>query len=134
MKGCPFCTLKKSEILKSNKHANLILAKSPYTKDHLLVIPKKHKMKLSSLTKYEKEDVEKLIYFGMKKLHKKYKNVSVLYKEGKRKEIGKSIDHLHYHLIPNLAIGACDINNRTRKIYSDEEYLKKINEVKKRLK
>ena len=80
-----------------------------------------------------KENVEKLIYFGMKRLHKKYKNVSVLYNEGKKKEIGKSIDHLHYHLIPNLAIGACDINNRIRKIYSDEEYLKKINEVKRRL-
>ena len=141
LKTCPFCELEKDEILKQNKHAMLILAKAPYTKDHLLVVPKKHALKLNSLSKKEKDAVEKLIYFGMKKLHKRYKNVITLYREGNKKEVGKSVDHLHYHLIPNMQINEKDagqivsrgVDWRKRKIYSDEMYIKKVKEIKKRL-
>lgn len=133
LKKCPFCDLKKEETLRENKDAILIFAQAPYTKDHLLVIPKKHVLKLNLLSKKQKENIEKIIYYGLKKLHRKYDNVSILYREGKKKDVGKSIDHIHYHLIPNLKIGACNINGNKRKIYSDKEYTKKVKEIKKRL-
>jgi len=129
---CPFCCLKKEEIIRQNKSAMLILAKAPYTKDHLLVVPKKHIIKLNSLNKNQKDDFEALVYFGMKKLHKKYRNVTILYREGNKKEVGKSVNHLHYHLIPNMQIGSYDIDWKKRMIYSDEEYVKKVKEIKKR--
>jgi len=134
LKECPFCSLKKEEILKENKNAYLILAQAPYTKSHLLVVPKKHALKLNLLSRKQKDDIEKLIYYGLKKLHKKYNNVSIVYREGNKREVGKSIDHIHYHLIPNMKIGVCDIDGNKRKIYSDQDFIKKIKELKKSLK
>jgi len=127
---CPFCCLTKDEIIKENKHAILTLAKAPYTKNHLLVVPKKHHLKLNSMTKAEKDAIEELIYFGMKKLHKKHRNVTVLYREGNKKEVGKSVNHIHYHLIPDMQIGARGNLWKRRKIYSEEDYVKRIKEIK----
>ncbi len=133
LKTCPFCYLRKPEILKQNKFAVLILSRAPYTKDHLLVVPKKHVLRINKLSKKQKDGVEKLIYYTMKKLHKKYKNVTLLYREGNKKEVGKSINHAHYHLIPNLQIGAKERFWKNRKIFSEEIYVKKARDVKKRL-
>ncbi len=130
LKVCPFCSIKKNEVLKQNKNAILILAKAPYTKDHLLVVSRKHALKLKDLTKQQKEDIEKLINYGMKLLNKKYNNVTILYREGNKKQAGKSIDHMHYHLIPKMKIGSININWKKRKIYSDKDYAKKIKEFK----
>ena len=66
-----------------------------------------------------------------KKLHKKHKNVSILYREGNKKEVGKSINHLHIHLIPNIQIGSITLNAKKREIYSEENYIEKIKELKK---
>ncbi len=133
MKKCPFCSLDRDEIIRQNDLAMLILARAPYVKDHLLIVPKRHVMKLNKMTPAEKDAVEKLVYYGMKKLHKRYKNVSVLYKEGNKKEVGKSIDHLHYHLIPELQIGSSKVNWKTRKLRSDEDYKKLVKKLKSRL-
>ena len=131
---CPFCNLNEEEILKQNKYAILTLARAPYIKGHLLVVPKKHVLKINKLSKKQKDAVEKLIYYGMKKLHKKYKNVTVLYREGNKKEVGKSINHVHYHLIPELQIGAQEKFWKNRKILDEENYIKRIKELKKSLK
>ena len=88
LKTCPFCNLTKDEILRQNKYAILTLAKAPYTKDHLLVVPKKHVVKFNSLTQEQKDAVERLVCYGLKKLHKKHKNVTVLYREGNKDEVG----------------------------------------------
>tara|TARA_Y100000310_G_scaffold307462_1_gene349556 strand:- start:1020 stop:1448 length:429 start_codon:yes stop_codon:yes gene_type:complete len=130
---CPFCCLMKEEILKQNKYAILTLAKAPYTKDHLLVVPKKHYTRFNSMAKTQRDAVENLVAYALKKLHKKHKNVTVLYREGNLKQVGKSISHLHYHIIPNMVIGAYDINWKKRKIYSEEKYVKEIKKMKKRL-
>ncbi|MAG02839.1 hypothetical protein CMI42_05875 [Candidatus Pacearchaeota archaeon] len=132
-KECPFCSLKKEEIIRKNNSAFLILAQAPYTKDHLLAIPKRHVTKLNKLTKKEKEDVEKLIYYGIKRLHKKYDDASMIYREGRKEKIGKSIDHMHYHLIPKIRI-TTEKNIRNRKMLSDKEYLRKTKDFKKRFK
>jgi diadenosine tetraphosphate (Ap4A) HIT family hydrolase len=131
---CPFCHLIKKELIRQNNYGILTLARAPYTKDHLLIVPKKHVLKLNKLSKKQKEALESLIYYGLKKLHKKYKNVTILYREGNKKEVGKSVNHVHYHLIPNLQIGAIDQNKANqRKFLSEEEYIKKISEFKKKL-
>ena len=133
MKVCPFCKLSKDEIVRQNNLAILTMAKAPYAKDHLLVVPKRHVMKLNKMTNNEKDAVEKLVYYGMRKLHKKHENVSVLYKEGRKEEVGKSIDHLHYHLIPELQIGSNKINWKTRTLQSDDSYRNMIKRFKSKL-
>lgn len=129
---CPFCFLKSEEIIKGNRYAVLILAKAPYCKDHLLVAPKKHYSSLASMSREEKDGTERLIYYGMKVLHKRYKNVTILYREGNLKEVGKSIEHLHYHLIPEIQIGPWKFSWRRRRIFGEGEYLKKTGEFRGR--
>jgi len=69
----------------------------------------------------------------MKKLHKKHKNVTILYREGNKKEVGKSVNHIHYHLIPDMQIGAIDQHKiNKREFFSEEQYIKKIQGFKKR--
>jgi len=133
VRKCPFCALNKNEIIKENKSAMLILAKAPYTKDHLIIVPKRHVLFLEALTKREKEDVDNLVYFAMRKIHNKYGDASILYREGNKKKIGKSIDHIHYHIIPNLRIGAVDINLNKRIILDEKDYLKLIEKMKKEM-
>ena len=123
---CPFCNLKKDEIIKKNQFAVLTLARAPYTKDHLIVTCRRHHLRLSLMSVKEKAAVDKFIYYGMQKLHEKYKNVTVLYREGNLKEVGKSIAHLHYHLIPEMQIGPNNIHWEGRKIFSEKIYTKKI--------
>jgi len=133
MKSCPFCELSKDEILRQNDLAILTMARAPYVKDHLLIVPKRHVIKLNKMTSEEKDAVEKLVYYGMNKLHRRYKDVTVLYKEGSKKGVGKSIDHLHYHLIPELQIGSSKVNWETRKLASDEKYREMVEGFKDRL-
>ena len=131
LKKCPFCNLKKEEIIRKNKHSFLIYTRSPYTKDHSLVIPKRHIFSINELNTEEKRYVDRLVFYALKKLHKKYKNVTVLFREGNKKEIGKSIDHLHIHLIPNLRIGPYDIKLKRREYLDEKEYLKLTKRAKK---
>lgn len=129
---CPFCILKKSEILKANKDADIILSRARYHKDHLLVIPKKHVTKLSGLTIKEKDNFIKLFSQGLEALHKKYTNVSVIYREGTLKGVGKSIPHAHFHLIPNMKVGPYK-NLNHRRFFKEETYLKKTKEMKEEI-
>ncbi len=133
MRRCPFCCRDKNEIIKENKSAVLTLAKSPYTKDHLIVSPKRHVLFLEDLTKKEKADIDNLVYFAMRKMHNKYGDVSILYREGNKKRVGKSIDHIHYHIIPNLKLGAVDINLSKRIILDEKDYLKLVRNIKKEM-
>ncbi|GAF75845.1 unnamed protein product, partial [marine sediment metagenome] len=47
LKKCPFCNFRKDWIIKENKHAFLTLSRAPDKKDHFLIIPKKHFLKIS---------------------------------------------------------------------------------------
>jgi len=133
LKICPFCYLRKEEILKQNKFAILTLAKAPYIKNHLLVVPKKHVLTFGSLKKREKLAMLKMTAYGMKKLKKKEKNINVLYREGDKKIVRKSINHMHVHIIPNMPIGMQNKKWNKKQIYSDKEYVKKIREFKEDL-
>lgn len=129
-KICPFCELKREEIVKGNKYAVLILGRAPYCKDHLLVTPRRHRLTLNELSAAERKGVDDLRNWGMKKLHKKYRNVTVLYREGNLSEVGKSVEHLHYHLIPELQIGAINGAWKKRRFFSEKKYLEKTQRFK----
>lgn len=130
---CPFCNLKKEEILKQNKSFYLVLARAPYIKDHLLIVPKKHKTRISELTNEEFKLMNKLLFYSFKKLNKVYEDVSILYREGDKETINKSIDHMHIHLIPKIKIGSIRYDKTPRKRFEDEEYIREIQKAKKKL-
>lgn len=123
LKECPFCNLRRDEIMKKNKFAKVILAKAPYSQDHLLVVPNKHAILMSDLTLEEKRAVFDLVFWAEKKLSKYHKNLSILYREGNKIEVGKSIDHFHVNLIPDEQIGSVSVNAKDRSILSEEKYV-----------
>lgn len=103
MTGCPFCVAHGREVIFENDHAYLTYALAPYHADHLLVVPKRHIDNLLDLRHVEIEDLERLERKGIVILRQLgYKNIALLAREG---TVGKSVPHIHYHLIPNTNIG-----------------------------
>lgn len=117
--SCPFCEMT-DRIYASNTSAYLTYAIAPYHKDHLLVVPKRHVESIFCLTKEEEKDIIRLITIGSKILKKmNYDSFTILVREGNSS--GKSVKHVHYHLIPNSRIGDLDHIGRPRKILSKKE-------------
>jgi diadenosine tetraphosphate (Ap4A) HIT family hydrolase len=70
---CPFCHEKKEHMLQEGKYFFVIPARAPYSKDHILIIPKRHVNTLLTLSHAELLEMHKLIDIRAKKLHTKYK-------------------------------------------------------------
>ena len=128
---CPFCTLKKSEILKENKTCAIILCRMPYIEGHLLIIPKRCISEYYQLKLPEKKDIERLLSWAIKNIKKKYGNFSVMYREGDSAVVGGSIKHFHIHLLPNMKLGIDAKDAYNRNVFSDKEYYKKIKDMRK---
>jgi diadenosine tetraphosphate (Ap4A) HIT family hydrolase len=95
---------------------------APYSNGHLLVIPKRHIKSLLKMTKGEGSDILDLLNKASKIMDfMNCKNYSILVREGALEKIGKSIDHLHYHIIPDHRIGDLDTKGRARRIMTEQE-------------
>jgi diadenosine tetraphosphate (Ap4A) HIT family hydrolase len=128
-KGCPFCDGKDKKIAE-NKNAFLTYALAPYHKHHLLVVPKKHTDKILDVSDEEIRDILLMLKTGFEILKKLgYDNVTALVREGN--ETGKSVPHLHYHIVPNNRIGDLDHEGNERKVLSAEEIEQTLSDIKK---
>ena len=79
-------------------------------------------------TNEEKEEMYDLVDKRSKKLHTMHHGVNLLLRDGlvwedSDTEIQKSVNHLHFHLIPDCPIWAESLSSSDRKWYTDEEYL-----------
>lgn len=120
IKKCPFCKLEKKYIVYDSGAAYIKVAKAPYGDNHLLVVPKRHVTSFLKLNSEEYLIINSLCIYGVKLLKKLgHKNVSVLVRDGKK--AGKSIEHLHYHLIPNIVVGSLSGNVNERYTMSNKE-------------
>lgn len=131
---CPFCNLKEDYILEKWKHFTVILARAPYVKNHLLIVPNRHLIRMKEIKSDERKTLVPLIEKWTKNLEKIHKEVNLLLRDGVANWIlGKSIDHLHFHLIPD-----CEIFSKNswsqREVFSDSKLVKKTLELKKRIK
>ena len=123
---CPFCDLPKEEIVKENDSAIVLLARAPYIKDHLLVIPKNHVFKLPELNEKERKELFELVFWAQNNIETKYHTFSTFYREGEN--VGKSVSHAHFNIIPKLILGTIHENLSDRPVYRYEEYLEKTKE------
>lgn len=116
--NCQFCSFDDNKIIKSNKETFLTYSLAPYSKHHLLVIPHRHVECFEDLNKEEKKSIDDLLSNGIKLLkvlgHGGY---TILLRSGEN--IGKSVKHLHYHIVPSMELGI--ENNHQRKIMNEEE-------------
>lgn len=135
---CPFCG-DTNRILYESERCYITYALAPYHKHHLLVVPKKHKESIFKLSNDEKSDIDKILIKSIKILNTLgYFDTAVIVREGpitqNGKVIGKTIRHLHYHVIPNTRIGDVDHKGITRYIM-DEKTIDLIkNDIRKALK
>jgi diadenosine tetraphosphate (Ap4A) HIT family hydrolase len=78
---CPFCHEKPENMLQIGKYFYVIPARAPYTKHHLLIVPKRHVNTLTTLSHEELKEMNKLVDIWAKKLHTKYKDVNLLLRD-----------------------------------------------------
>jgi diadenosine tetraphosphate (Ap4A) HIT family hydrolase len=120
IRGCPFCG-QSQEIFVENEHAYLTYAKAPYHEDHLLVIPKRHVVRILELEPYEQTAIDTLIREALRGLDILGEgHYSVLARDGKADGENKSIDHLHFHIVPEVRLGDLDHQGREREILTDD--------------
>jgi len=135
LKGeCPFCGINKDYIVEKWKYFSVILARAPYVKDHVLIIPNRHIIRLSEIKPEERKTLIPIIEKWTKKLEKIHKEINILLRDGVANGIAwKSVDHLHFHLVPDCLIYA-PTWWLTRKIYSDYQLWKQTKMFKDKMK
>jgi len=132
VKKCPFCH-DSNRIILENKYAFLTYALAPYSSHHLLIIPRRHVKSFTDLNKKEEKAISDLLESGVKMLHKYgCKNCSILVRDGGDKM--KSVEHLHYHIIPNHRIGDLDNKGKPRKIVNEKQIEKIMKDMDRCLK
>jgi len=125
--SCPFCDEKKENILESRKYFYVIPARSPYAPDHILIVPQRHICLLKSLEHKELMQMHELVDRRDKKLHKYHKNVCLLLRDGLSKiNIGKSVNHLHFHLIPDHQVYVMNDKDSNNRAFLDDKKYKKV--------
>lgn len=134
VRTCPFCRTK-DRILADAQTAFLTYAKAQYHEHHMLVIPKRHVIKLAELLQTERDDIEALIAKAVAALERLHmKNISVLVRDGAvGSGANKSIDHLHYHVVPEVRIGTIDSKGEERQVMTDEEMALEVETLSKAL-
>ena len=133
---CPFCNENKEDILENRKYFYVIPARSPYTPDHILIVPKRHVCLLKALEHKELMQMFELVAKWDKKLRKYHKNISLLLRDGLSKEkIWKSVNHLHFHLIPDHIVYVMDDrDSENRDFYNEKNYKKLAEDIRKKYK
>jgi diadenosine tetraphosphate (Ap4A) HIT family hydrolase len=99
---CPFCSIEilKLQALEENSSAIALYTHRPITKGHSLIIPKRHVEQFHELTQNELFDIQKLINQIHQVSESKLEVGSYLLLQKNGKEVGQSVDHLHFHYIP----------------------------------
>ncbi len=98
--SCPFCNNDDKKLLET-KNAIVISDKFPVTKNHSLIIPKRHVESYFDLTPEEYADCMVLIKTSKKTLCELDKTISgfnIGVNDGA--DAGQTISHCHIHLIP----------------------------------
>ena len=121
---CPFCHETHPHMIHENEHMYIIPARAPYVEDHILIIPKRHVIFLKELTHPELISLHELVDIRTNKLHTKHEAVNLLLRDGLAEwKTKKSINHLHFHLIPDCPIGAEEKSWAEREFLDDQTYL-----------
>jgi diadenosine tetraphosphate (Ap4A) HIT family hydrolase len=125
---CPFCASDDRRLIE-NKTAYVTYALAPYHKHHLLIIPKEHRKSFFDLSAAEWGDIWDLTQKASRLLrYLGYENYSLMVREGQGG--AKSVEHLHYHLIPNIRLGDLDHANNARSVLSESEVRTLVGEMR----
>ena len=100
-KDCIFCNISKNKIIKENELAVVIEDNYPVTKNHSLIISKRHCSNYFDLYQPEINACNQLIFEMREQLLKKDKSIEGFNIGNNSGEVaGQTINHCHIHLIP----------------------------------
>lgn len=127
---CPLCSREYNKIISQNDKAFLTYSIAPYCKYHLLVVPKRHILQFEKLTKLEKEKIDILLHRGISDIKSLgYPDYSILIRSGEK--TGRSLEHLHYHIIPSIEVSSLKNSHSKRKVMTNKEIDKLMKDFKK---
>jgi len=134
---CPFCNInkEKTRIIKEGKNVFVVFSNPRLVKGHLLVIPKRHVVKISELNAKEKKELFDTVIEFQEKILKKISSGCDIRQNYRpfQKQTGLKVDHLHIHLLPrefeDELYQKCQINEK--RIFSnlEEEEIKRISDL-----
>ncbi len=134
MKQCPFCA-GKNRVIVAYESAYITYALAPYHQHHLLVIPRRHVETFLHLNAEEDDEISGLLRFGVRALHALgYRDCTILVRDGM--DSGKSVRHLHYHIVPHIHIGDVDHKGEQRRVLKKAEIsavVRDLKQIEKRL-
>lgn len=134
LKSCPLCKEKEKYILFSSDYHKVVMAIAPYVKNHLLIIPHRHIVSFSQSSNEETQDLlslqKKVASFLYDLWHQEI--IRMLRDWQETDEIrpsnsttGKSLNHLHYHAIPDCDVTAKHLIDKetsdNRHLVTDDE-------------
>ena len=129
--GCPFCEEKAPEVIKENEKAILRCAIAPYSHYHMVVVPKRHVVDYLELSREERDSMDDLVADGIKVLETLgIKDYSVIVRTGDKESIGKSIDHIHFNIVPKVRLGMIDAVGVERIVLTDKEVAEIVEKAK----
>jgi len=127
--SCPFCEPTFNRKICEENNAYLTYSIAPYHKHHLLVVTKRHIENFEELKNNEIESINKILHIGVRALKSLgYKDYSILLRNGSGSD--KSVEHLHYHIIPISIIGDLDHEGEERQVMTEGEINEFLNEFK----
>lgn len=120
---CPFCHEPEDIMLDDNEYCYAVPTRAPYTSDHILIIPRRHVNKIHELSETELAACFHMIDKRSDKLHTVHERVSLLLRDGKIiPGLDKTIDHLHFHLIPDIAVNGSWVGHERSALDVDDYY------------
>jgi histidine triad (HIT) family protein len=126
-RACPFCA-PTQRVFAKNARAYLTYSIAPYARYHLLAIPKRHVESLSDLNAAETRDIQAMLSAGIRVLSAKgIDDYTILARNGRAS--GKSVPHVHYHVIPKHRMGDLDREQQFRKVMGKAQVRKLAREV-----
>ncbi len=78
---CPFCAMPQEFILEKSDFFFIALARAPYTKNHLLIIPNRHVVLFNDLSREEIQNLMLLLNKWTEKLHTKHSDINLLLRD-----------------------------------------------------
>lgn len=122
---CPLCHESSDNYIDSNDTAYIVPARTPYESDHIIICTKEHVELQSQLTTQQSTDIYALMNKRTKILYDKHKELVVFLRQWQvLGKTGKSIWHLHRHIVPHFTIqyGWSQQHSDARVFMSDEQY------------
>ena len=127
---CPFCNIEKKYVVEKWKHFTVLLARAPYIRDHILIVPNRHLIRMWEITPEERLTLIPLIEKWMRKMEVIHSEVNLLLRDWIANwKVWKSIDHLHFHIVPDIPIYSTN-SWWNREIYTDYQLAKETLDFK----